>query len=558
MKLNIKKYLLLLALMSNTLLPWAQTASASEVEPVASASDSVRENPWKQGEQDALGLAFYAGVNKSVNEHLPFMDWTAYPFAGGGHIGLEKEWTPLWGWRLNLGYDVNKARRTRTCEERTWYGFHSFALMGDITLDLTDLIAPQRPVRTFNAKMLVGAGLQVVGKYPHDVPLSYIYPYNEHSHATFGMRAGLLLHYRVHPQLSIGLELSHLLALDEFSGVTDWKHTAGVVNPDPVSPLDGRTNLLVGFTWTPQPKIKKKTQRKEQPVPSKAEADSLLQELELIVPEAHEVAVRTLSGKAFLDFPVNETIIYPNYRANPSELKKLENSIEEVLWDPTVQILSIRLHGYASPESPYANNERLARARSFQIRAYVMEKYNISADIIQVEYTPEDWDGLRRYVEEKLQQRSYRAEILALIDTPMDADEKEAQLKRIGGGRPYQELYAHAYPALRHTDYTITYQIEDNKAPLDVKKLLYRHPEHLSLGDITREAITYDEGSDEWFNILQIAVRQFPEDPIALYNAGVACLRTHRLRDARTLLTNKLLDGMEAAEEARKVLELMQ
>lgn len=551
-----KRYILLLAALSITFALLAETDTTAIAEPDQLATDTLRENPWKQAEKDPIGLAFYAGVNKSVNEHLPFADWSRYPFAGGGHIGLEKEWTPLWGWRLNIGYDMNMARRTRTCEERTWYAFHSFALMGDVTLDLTDLIAPKRSLHAFNAKLLGGAGLQLVGRYPHNVPLSYLYPYNEHSHATLGMRAGVLLHYRVHPQLTIGLELTHLLALDQFSGVMDWGHTQGVVNPDPVSPLDGRTNLLVGFTWTPQPKVKK-PQKKEQQAKTTASADSLLQDISLIIPEAHEVAVRTLSGKAFLDFPVNETTIYPNYRDNPRELKKLEKSIEDVIEDPTVQILSISLHGYASPESPYANNERLARERSFQIRAHVITKYHISSDIIQVEYTPEDWEGLRRYVEEKLQQRSYRAEILALIDTPMDEDEKEAQLKQIGGGKPYQELYAYAYPALRHTDYTITYQIEDNKAPTDVKKLLYRHPERLSLGDITREAVSYDEGSDEWYSILQIALRQFPENPTALYNAAVACLRTHRLRDARILLSNKLLNDMPQADKAREVLQAL-
>lgn len=528
----------------------ADTTSAADT----TANDSVKTSRWASGEVDPLAFIWYIGVNKSVNEHLPWVDWTPYPFGWGTHIGLAKEWNSLLGWRVTLGYDFDKARRTRTCEERTWYAFHDLELFADLTLDLCDLIAPKREHRKFNAKWMLGAGGLLSFKYPSNVPLSYIYPYDAKAHASFGFRTGFLLHYRVHPQVCLGLEITHMLTLDNFSGVIDWGHTEGVVNPDPVSPLDGRSNLMVGLTWTPQ--AKKKVHRAEEIPESTAVLDSLINELELIIPEVHEVAIRTLNGSAFIDFPVNETTIYPRYRDNPNELKKLESSIEKVIGDEAVKILSISLHGYASPESPYSNNERLARERSYEIRRHVMEKYNIAADIISAAYTPEDWAGLRKYVEEKLQQRSYRAEILELIDTPMDEDEKELKLKKIGGGKPYQELYTIIYPALRHTDYVITYQIEDNKAPMDVKKLIYRHPELLSLGDITREAVSHEEGSAEWYDILQIGVRQFATEPIALYNAGVACLRTHRMRDARTFLTNKLLDDMPEAQKAREVLQV--
>lgn len=534
--------------------PLAETDTMAAIDSTATDSIAKRVSPWASGERDSLAFIWYIGVNKSVNEHLPWIDWTPYPFGWGTHLGLAKEWNPLLGWRVTLGYDFNKARRTRTCEERTWYVFHDVELFADLTLDLCDLVAPKRENRKFNAKWMLGAGGLLGFRYPSNVPLSYIYPYDASTHATFGFRTGFLLHYRVHPQVCLGVEITHTLTLDNFSGVTDWGHTSNVVNPDPVSPLDGRSNLMVGLTWTPKPK--KKAHRVEEIPESTAVLDSLIDELELIIPEVQEVAIRTLSGSAFIDFPVNETIIYPAYRDNPNELRKLESSIEKVIGDEAVQILSISLHGYASPESPYSNNERLARERSYEIRRYVMDKYNIAPDIISAAYTPEDWAGLRKYVEEKLQQRSYRAEILGLIDTPMDEDEKELKLKKIGGGKPYKELYTIIYPALRHTDYVITYQIEDNKAPKDVKKLIYRHPELLSLGDITREAVSHEEGSAEWYDILQIGVRQFATEPIALYNAGVACLRTHRMRDARTFLTNKLLDDMPEAQKAREVLQV--
>ena len=45
--------------------------------------------------------------------------------------------------------------------------------------------------------------------------------------------------------------------------------------------------------------------------------------LAYVTPEAERVKERVKEGSAFLDFPVNRTEIYPEYRDNPSELRKI-------------------------------------------------------------------------------------------------------------------------------------------------------------------------------------------------------------------------------------------
>lgn len=80
-----------------------------------------------------------------------------------------------------------------------------------------------------------------------------------------------------------------------------------------------------------------------------------------ITPQMEERKVREESGRAYLDFPLNETTIYPEYRNNPTELAKIKRSIDLIKNDTNVVISHIDIHGYASPEGPYSNNERLAR-----------------------------------------------------------------------------------------------------------------------------------------------------------------------------------------------------
>ena len=80
-----------------------------------------------------------------------------------------------------------------------------------------------------------------------------------------------------------------------------------------------------------------------------------------ITPKAENVKHRAVEGSAFLDFPVNKIIIYPEYRRNTSELAKIRATIDTVRNDKYTTLTSIRIHGYASPEGSYANNTRLSK-----------------------------------------------------------------------------------------------------------------------------------------------------------------------------------------------------
>ena len=77
---------------------------------------------------------------------------------------------------------------------------------------------------------------------------------------------------------------------------------------------------------------------------------------------------RVLEGNAFVDYPVSQTVIYPEYHNNVEELAKIRSTIDSVRLDTDVKVTSIFIKGYASPESPYDNNTRLAKGRTESIR----------------------------------------------------------------------------------------------------------------------------------------------------------------------------------------------
>ncbi len=261
------------------------------------------------------------------------------------------------------------------------------------------------------------------------------------------------------------------------------------------------------------------------------------------------VKTYTLDGSAFLDFPVNRTEIHPEYRKNPRELSKIIQTINAVKIDPNATITHISIHGYASPESPLSNNTRLANGRAAALRDYVCQLMSLPQSIFDVKATPEDWDGLRRYVADSTG-ITHRAEILALIDQDMDLDKKEAQIKKQYPDE-YKYMLQNWYPALRHSDYTVNYTIRSFNAE-EARELLKTKPQQLSLNEIYLVANLYQPGTAEYDEVFQTAVRLFPDSPEANLNSANVSLRENRLDEAEKYLANAGTSA--AATHARGVL----
>lgn len=261
--------------------------------------------------------------------------------------------------------------------------------------------------------------------------------------------------------------------------------------------------------------------------------EAFFPELVFIQPEAELVKSRSLSGSAFIDFPVNKVEIYSEYRRNTAELSKIEATIDSVRSDKDISIVSVYLKGYASPESPYSHNRDLAVGRTKSLKEYIQRLYNFDENVIVTDYEPEDWEGLKRYVENS--NINHRAEILQLIDGNLDPDVKEAKIKRTYPTE-YNFLLQHCYPALRHTDYRIDYNIRSYNSVDEIKRILLERPQNLGLNEFYFVAGAYEPGTVEFTEVFETAVRMFPNDEVANLNAANAAIRCGNHEAARRYL----------------------
>ncbi len=266
-------------------------------------------------------------------------------------------------------------------------------------------------------------------------------------------------------------------------------------------------------------------------------------ELVYVNPKAELTKSRSLKGSAYIDFPVDKTAIFPDYRRNTVELGKIRATIDSVRNDRDVTITQVWLKGYASPESPYAHNRDLAIGRTASLKNYIQKLYHFDGTVITTDYEPEDWAGLRRRVEQS--DISHRQEILDIIDNDREPDAKEWIIKSTYPAE-YRFMLENFYPALRHTDYRIAYNIRGFSDVDEIESIMKTQPQKLSLNEFYLVAQKYEPGSEAFTDVFETAVHIFPNDEIANLNAANAEMRRGDNARARRYL-DKAGDSPEAA-----------
>lgn len=263
-----------------------------------------------------------------------------------------------------------------------------------------------------------------------------------------------------------------------------------------------------------------------------------------VAPVGDTVKTRELKKTAYIDFPVDQTRIYPDYRRNSVELAKIQATIDSVRNDADITITEVGLKGFASPESPYQHNTELAIGRTDALRNYINQLYRFPKGVITTAYEPEDWAGLRKFVEES--NIDHRDAILAIIDSDLAPDPKEAKIK---AEYPQQYLFMlqNWYPALRHTDYKIDYVIRQYNTVEEILAVMATDPTKLSLSEFNRAAATMTPGSPEFLEVMETAVKMYPADPAANLNAANAAMSSGNLDRAAFYLNRIADDDTDAA-----------
>lgn len=255
-------------------------------------------------------------------------------------------------------------------------------------------------------------------------------------------------------------------------------------------------------------------------------------QLAFLTPQIEKSKIRLEKGTAFIDFPVNVTVIDSAFSNNAAELNKIAKTIQTIKKDSNVSITHINIHGYASPDGPFSLNKRLARERTKALKEYVSRLYTFDTKHIHTDYTPEDWEGFEALLSDTSFQQ--KEEIVKIVTSDIHPDRKEQLLKT-----QFLAFYRFAldkwFVLLRHSDYIVEYYVRPFTVE-ESREIFDTQPKNLSLEEMFRLALTYTQGSEMYNKIFMTAVELFPDNPVANLNAACIALMRKDVQAATAFL----------------------
>ncbi len=254
------------------------------------------------------------------------------------------------------------------------------------------------------------------------------------------------------------------------------------------------------------------------------------------VPQATAIKETAISGKAYVEFPVNKTTLLTDFRTNATELAKITATIDSVKSDPDITVTSISIKGYASPEGSYANNTRLAKGRTEALKTWVMNLYSFPAGFITTDFEPEDWQGLREAVVADTSLPDREGLLGIINNSSLDPDTRDLTL-RTQYPEAYSRLLNEIYPALRHSDYSVNYTIRSFSSPAEILEVMKSNPAKLSADEFFVAAQSLDPESEMFKKVILTAAETHPANEAANLNAASVALKAGNLDDAERYLS---------------------
>ena len=205
------------------------------------------------------------------------------------------------------------------------------------------------------------------------------------------------------------------------------------------------------------------------------------------------------------------------------EIDKIDRIMVPLQDNRFTSVERIRICGYSSPDGPYGDNERLAKARSGLFAYYLRNAYGIPRNLVEVSSVAEDWEGLSDLMRQDA--------VLRVIRRYGIFNGREKQLMDLEGGTPYREMMRRYFPKLRRIEVVVQYDVRKVEGD-EAAELIYTHPDLLSLKEIYAVARYYRPGTEQYREVYEIAAFHFPDDVVANVNAASAVMLTGDLTSA--------------------------
>lgn len=276
-------------------------------------------------------------------------------------------------------------------------------------------------------------------------------------------------------------------------------------------------------------------------------------QIAFIKPELYAFDDQKLDYQVRFEYKTSLTRFDSSAASNAESFNELSERLG-ILLNGGAQIKDIRISGYASPEGLYAINDRIARERANRFKAELSSRFSLDNEIMHVESTAEDWDGLRNILQ--AESPDFKTQALAIIDTYGVFDGREKKLMELNNGTSYLFMLEHYFPQLRRVEFQIKYS-DKVKSIFEIKNVFKDDPATMSLNDLNRLLLENEPGTDAYAMILRQIRISYPGDETALLNEAALALNAGDMKKGEELLNKKRSKRRYPEYENNKALLLL-
>lgn len=235
-------------------------------------------------------------------------------------------------------------------------------------------------------------------------------------------------------------------------------------------------------------------------------------------------------------------INYEKGRSNvrPGELKdkdivELQTWLATVQNNPKINIKSIEITGYASPEGEEDKNNTLSTDRSNTGKETVVglakkaKNDKAQTEIFSLKGSGEDYVGFKRELEASKFNEDEKNLILRVLEMYKDPAKREEEMRAMG--KTFNQLDKDIFPLLRRSEIYVVYDLT-GYSDEELKAISKSTPDSLKLEELLFTA-TLTTDLNEKLRLYQVAAKNFPQDHRPVNNIGAVYYEQNKLGEAK-------------------------
>lgn len=180
--------------------------------------------------------------------------------------------------------------------------------------------------------------------------------------------------------------------------------------------------------------------------------------------------LRKEEGALYVFFELDKSLLKRSFaeggysRDNGPVLDEILDLTRQIMADTTSRVSCIQIIGLASVEGSVKHNQKLSRDRAVALQNYIQERLPLKDDMFELIAGGEAWTELRDQVCDMIAEGGSDAlsvadleQVIKVIDTVEDVNQRENKLKSLAGGRIWKVLLPTVLHDQRNSGYVRIY-----------------------------------------------------------------------------------------------------